>query len=105
MGAESRKSHDAQPNGPKKAFSKVSDITLRHDPVVDARQGSIRTWSSAAMVRRVARQTPIHNRALNGDGMLIDVFLLSIVNSHQRFDRFNNSLCIAYEISVDTCRL
>src|SRR3974390_1739629 len=105
MGAESRKSHDAQPNGPKKAFSKVSDITLRHDPDVDARQGSIRTWSSAAMVRRVARQTPIHNRALNGDGMLIDVFLLSVVNSYQSFDRFNDSLHIAYEISVNTHRL
>lgn len=38
-------------------------------------------------------------------GMFIDVFLLGVVNAHQRLDRFDDALRIADQIAVDLPRI
>ena len=40
-----------------------------------------------------------------GGGMLVDIFLLRVVNAHERFDGLDDALRIANEIPIGVLRL
>ena len=40
-------------------------------------------------------------RALGGGGVLVNVFLLRIVDANERLDRLDDALCIAHEVLID----